>query len=197
LFELGARWGASRHLVPLVASGISPSDLRPPLSNLNTLSCTTQTDLHQLLGDIARVLGAPQPNASVYARQLEQLMSLSDASSRLRNRAGGAHENASLGVGPQTQIQSPVSPVTQTGKELLSLIQAPEIADEKRGITEIFDSIEPGMTYFLPSLMASGSTFSMKSRLFKEGVQELLSKGWLYPPEEDGRVRTYEYKKPA
>jgi hypothetical protein len=188
LFELGARWGASRHMVPLVAAGLERSDLRPPLSNLNAMTCAIETDLHQLLGDIARALSLPQPNASVYARQLKQLM---EDSMRVARAVESDSESGSEPPGTRSE------PVTEAAKELLSLIRSADVSEDKRGITEIFESLEPGMTYFLASTKGSGASFNMKSRIFREAIAELLSKGWLYPPEQDERVRIYEYKGPA
>ena len=56
IFELGARWGAGRHLIPILAPGVLPETLLPPLSALNALSCANPAHLHQLLGELANVL---------------------------------------------------------------------------------------------------------------------------------------------
>jgi hypothetical protein len=84
-------------------------------------------------------------------------------------------------------------PKSEPARQLLQLIQAG--ADpENRGLTEIFESPEPGYTFFLPGLRDAGQTRKMKSRLFTEAVSELFSLGWLYPPEDTGRTRIYELK---
>lgn len=57
LFELGARWGAKRQLMPLLAAGAHSSDLGGPLTSLNALSCESAPQLHQLIQDLGRVLG--------------------------------------------------------------------------------------------------------------------------------------------
>ncbi len=88
---------------------------------------------------------------------------------------------------PKTDLQS------ESAKELLQLIES-EPDSDKRGLTEILDSPEPGQTFFLPGLRDGGSPFKMKSRLFREGVSELVSREWLYPPEDTGETRLYEFK---
>lgn len=65
---------------------------------------------------------------------------------------------------------------------------------ENRGLTEILESLEPGYTFFLPGLRDVGRPRTMKSRLFREAVSELLSGGWLYRPEDTGKTRVYEFK---
>jgi len=57
MFELGARWGAGLHLVPLLGAGADASYLRGPLSALNALNCGDAAQVHQLLDDLAGLLG--------------------------------------------------------------------------------------------------------------------------------------------
>ena len=65
VFELGARWGARKPLLPLLAPGLNPSIISRPLSALNVLRCDLQGDLHQLVYEIGRLLSVtPQPPAS-------------------------------------------------------------------------------------------------------------------------------------
>jgi len=69
LFELGARWGARKHLLPLLAPGVSPGILKGPVSQLNALRCDSQSELHQLVTEIADQLGVlPEAPASYQAR---------------------------------------------------------------------------------------------------------------------------------
>ena len=56
LFELGARWGAKKTLIPLMAPGVSPDILQGPLSNLNALSCGSSANLHQLIRELGGAL---------------------------------------------------------------------------------------------------------------------------------------------
>lgn len=53
LFELGARWGARRQMIPLLSPGTSTSVLGGPLGGLNALSAGSVPQLHQLLSELA------------------------------------------------------------------------------------------------------------------------------------------------
>jgi TIR domain len=74
LFELGARWGAKKPLVPLLAPGVGPQALRGPLTRLNALSCDSASQLHQLVADVAAALGAQPESAAVYQTQVDAIM---------------------------------------------------------------------------------------------------------------------------
>jgi hypothetical protein len=56
LFELGARWGAKRHLAPVLARGADSSVLGGPLSGLNALDMAERNQVLQLVEDIAEYL---------------------------------------------------------------------------------------------------------------------------------------------
>lgn len=75
MFELGARWGASRFIAPLVA-GIKPGDLRGPLSLLNALSAESEAQLHQLLKDVSGQLGRSLQGAASYVHHLHAVQIL-------------------------------------------------------------------------------------------------------------------------
>jgi hypothetical protein len=55
MFELGARWGANKFMIPLLA-GVTASDIRGPLSFLNALSAHNDSQLLQLLTDTGKIL---------------------------------------------------------------------------------------------------------------------------------------------
>lgn len=71
LFELGARWGRNRQLIPLLAPGIPAGALEAPISNINALSCSIAADLHQLVQQIADKLGIKLEPAASYSNALE------------------------------------------------------------------------------------------------------------------------------
>lgn len=56
LFELGARWGAKRQIMPVLAAGADAGILGGPLGNINALSCDEPDQVHQLINDIAETL---------------------------------------------------------------------------------------------------------------------------------------------
>src|SRR5262249_8643380 len=51
-FELGARWGARKHLLPVLAPGTDASVLEGPLKSINALRCDNRSELHQLITDL-------------------------------------------------------------------------------------------------------------------------------------------------
>jgi hypothetical protein len=52
-FELGARWGAKRHLAPVLARGADAAVLAGPLSGLNALDLADRNQILQLVQDVA------------------------------------------------------------------------------------------------------------------------------------------------
>lgn len=71
MFELGARWGARKHLIPVLVRGLVPSALKPPLSAIHAVNGAEQGQLHQLLEDIASTLDLKLEPAAAYLASLE------------------------------------------------------------------------------------------------------------------------------
>ena len=76
LFELGARWGARRHLVPLLAPGSSPSILGGPLAGLNALRADNPSQMHQLVAELGDHLSISPDGAAVYQQHLDAILQL-------------------------------------------------------------------------------------------------------------------------
>lgn len=74
LFELGARWGAKKHLVPLLAPGMKAHALRGPLKGLNALSSDSSSELHQLVQELGAALKVEVESPAVYQRDLEAVV---------------------------------------------------------------------------------------------------------------------------
>ena len=51
-FELGARWGSGRPMVPLLASDADRGSLPGPLKGVNALSCQSSAQLHQFVEEM-------------------------------------------------------------------------------------------------------------------------------------------------
>jgi hypothetical protein len=76
LFELGARWGAEKYLLPLLAPNATHDLLRGPLSRLHALDCSRPADLHQLVHELGDQLNLrPEPPAT-YQRRVDEILSL-------------------------------------------------------------------------------------------------------------------------
>jgi hypothetical protein len=84
LFELGARWGLDEHLVPILGGGVTAGSLHPPLSNLNALNSTSQSEMEQLVHELAKVLKRNVPLPTIYKAQLSAL--IETKSSKLQTR---------------------------------------------------------------------------------------------------------------
>ncbi len=56
-FELGARWGARKHLLPVLTPGTDKKVFDGPLGSINALRCDNRSQLHQLVSDLAAELG--------------------------------------------------------------------------------------------------------------------------------------------
>lgn len=74
LFELGARWGAKKHLVPLLGPGMKPHALKGPLAGLNALSCDNSSELHQLVHEIGQRLQLDMEPPAVYQRHIDAVV---------------------------------------------------------------------------------------------------------------------------
>jgi hypothetical protein len=78
MFELGARWGAELFLAPLLA-GVNPGGLSGPLSLLNALSTSEESQIHQFLDDVSKELGAHLQSTSSYLKHVSMVKKLADS----------------------------------------------------------------------------------------------------------------------
>jgi len=74
LFELGARWGAQKNLIPLLVPGTEASVLEGPISDFNALSCDSNSQLQQLIIDVSnQIQSSPEP-PNVYQKKIERIL---------------------------------------------------------------------------------------------------------------------------
>lgn len=74
LFELGARWGTKKDLIPLTALGATPRDLKGPLAGINGLDCSRRPDVLQLIGDLGTQLQMEPERPEVYDKHLSRVV---------------------------------------------------------------------------------------------------------------------------
>ncbi|EKF55612.1 hypothetical protein I215_06627 [Galbibacter marinus] len=74
LFELGARWGASLPLIPLITSELGSELLKGPLSGINALNCCEPAQLQQLISDLKSELEITGESPEVYQDKIESLV---------------------------------------------------------------------------------------------------------------------------
>lgn len=72
LFELGARWGSSRPMFPVLAKGAEHEILGGPLEGLNVLNGNREAELHKLVEEIADVLALDSGKSSRYKKYISR-----------------------------------------------------------------------------------------------------------------------------
>lgn len=76
IFELGARWGAGKPLIPLLAPGVDGSVLGGPLMGINALRADNRAQLQQLVTDIAQKFQLDPEPPQVYEVHIEAILNL-------------------------------------------------------------------------------------------------------------------------
>jgi hypothetical protein len=137
LFELGARWGAGRQMIPLLAPGTPTSVLGGPLAGLNALSAGSVPQLHQLLSEIAAALSLNLESPAGYH---EQLRAVADIPARPESRLTQA-----------AQITSSGSDLPKEAERVLNaLLKSNELTPGD--IVDLVGFSEPKVEYFLDIL---------------------------------------------
>ena len=77
LFELGARWGLGKAMIPLLASGTNLEHLEGPLKEINVLDCSEVGQVHQLLENAGKHLQRQLDSASSYTNLANKLVEAS------------------------------------------------------------------------------------------------------------------------
>lgn len=79
LFELGARWGSRKTLIPVLAPGVSMAVLQGPIQDLNALTCGTREGLFRLVSNLEGFLGIKARQPLDFSKQLEIVLATQPA----------------------------------------------------------------------------------------------------------------------
>lgn len=95
LFELGARWGKGKPIMPILSKGLTPRRVPEPLSQLHLIECYEAAGIFQFLEDSAKVLDLQISKPSSLHGQIEKVLTFADveASPRISTRQ---HPKAAL-----------------------------------------------------------------------------------------------------
>jgi hypothetical protein len=74
LFELGARWGARRPMVPLIIDSKGAQVLQGPLKGINALNAYEEAQLQQSVGDIGKALKKKPDGPNSYHSHIKALI---------------------------------------------------------------------------------------------------------------------------
>jgi len=85
-FELGARWGANKHLIPLLAPEINLNVLSGPLTGINALSCNNPAELHQLVSDLGEALEKDPDPPAAYQRHIDSILEMASSRTEKKSR---------------------------------------------------------------------------------------------------------------
>jgi hypothetical protein len=85
-FELGARWGAKKQLIPLLAPNCTLRSLKGPLANTHALRWGSSTDLQKLISQVARTLSVDPVEPSEYDRHIKKIEAMARRRTRKQRR---------------------------------------------------------------------------------------------------------------
>lgn len=94
VFELGARWGAGRPLIPLIAPGTDSKILGGPLAGINALRADNRSQIHQLISDLSSDLQINFEPPSSYEAHLERIFNANKSLSA--NEIEGKEKSSAL-----------------------------------------------------------------------------------------------------
>lgn len=114
LFELGARWGAKKQLIPLLGPGMKPHALKGPLTGLNALSSDNPSELHQLVQEVGEALDIKVEPPSVYQKALDAVVYYAATQELPSERSGEASTGRPT---PSVEAERPVAGMGEPGSD--------------------------------------------------------------------------------
>jgi hypothetical protein len=175
LIELGARWVLGRPLIPLLAPRTPYTVIGGPLVNYNALRADSAAELHQMVEEVASVLGTRPDTVASYQRHVEAIVAFRAAEVDDAAPTGSAPANAAPRSPRRlsSEERDAVAPLGDAARELLL-----EAVNGKNGDIMVLETLQ-GLV-----VEANGRQFveqgSARSEAkWRSAVQELFDNGCL------------------
>ena len=134
-FELGARWGADRPMIPLLASGATSEHLGGPLAGINALDCSNESQVNQLVEDASVHLRVDLDQPSSYVDEVKGLVQKSSES------AVAEEQESTIAETPQLSEEAS-SLLIEAAKRSGSILNATSRDDSRRSIAKKEKALE-------------------------------------------------------
>lgn len=85
-FELGARWGVGKPMLPILAGGLRPNSIDEPLSTLQCMDATDLSALHGLVDRLADELSVTQQPPTTYTAALSAFQRSAEVTTQTTSR---------------------------------------------------------------------------------------------------------------
>lgn len=111
LFELGARWGAQKYMIPLLIDSEGVGSLKGPLKGINALNAYEEAQLQQFVGDIGKELKKKPDGPNSYHHHIKELIALlppieQETSKKISKQQSKEESKPILGPGDYSQADN-------------------------------------------------------------------------------------------
>ncbi len=168
-FELGARWGAGKSMITLLASGATVDDMEGPLAEINALECDSLSQINQFAENVASYLKTPLEPTSSY---VDEVMSVHETSKELQEEI------------QQTQTLGLFGHITSKAEEILR-----GATGDSNGFIQFIKTMG-GVTHLSAGLTTKTLEDHRSGSEWESAIRQLESKGWIF--DDGGNGTTFE-----
>jgi len=183
LFELGARWGANKAMIPLISKGLTARRVPVPISELNLVEIKDPAQAFHLLESVSKLLGLIIARPSILQSAIAKVTQFSDQE-----------------VPPQLSIvQSPTAAIANLSKaeiELRKSILAAFSTDEQLSVVEIasFTGATSGfIRFYMDEMVGEGLAQGLGTNIVGNESYKITHEGrrfWLRGPKLPAAVKS-------
>ncbi len=113
LFELGARWGAEKPMIPLLTCGASSDHLKSPLDAINALDASQSAQLHQFVEELAGWLDIDKDRPAAFEKDIDEVVAYSNQCNSNQDKGEPKDSGGPKDGGPEMNMKK-VAPLLIT-----------------------------------------------------------------------------------